>query len=60
MLELTSFEKHLYTLITDKQRNLMLSDIAGLPFGHAPKILASCFSNVLDSGVNINLCHCSR
>jgi hypothetical protein len=33
MPELTSFDKHKYTLITDKQRNLMLSDIAGLPHG---------------------------
>lgn len=53
MPELTSFDKHLYNLVTDKQRNLMLSDIAGLPIGHVPKILASCFRNVLDSGGKI-------
>lgn len=41
--ELTTFDSNLYDMVTDEQKNLKLSDIAGLPIGHVPRVLASCF-----------------
>jgi len=35
-------------MITDHQRHLKLSDIAGLPIGHAPRVLVGFFWTVLD------------
>ena len=37
-------------MVTDDKRHLMLSDIAGLPVGHALRELAPCFRTVLDAG----------
>ena len=50
MPELSVFEKNLHGMITDKDRNLKLSDIAGLAIGRVPLTLASCFYKVLDDG----------
>lgn len=36
-------------MVTDQQRQLKLSDVAGLPIGHAPRILASFFRSILDN-----------
>lgn len=48
--ELSKFDKSLHDTVTDEQKCLRLSDIAGLPVGHVPRVLASCFYNVLDCG----------
>lgn len=48
--ELSDLDGNLHNMVTDKERNLILSDIAGLPIGHVPRILASCFYEVLDNG----------
>ena len=41
--DISTFDKNLHNVITDEQRNLYLSDFVGLPIGHVPRILASCF-----------------
>jgi len=46
--ELEEFDEELHDVITDHQRHLKLSDIAGLPVGHAPIVLAGFFRTVLD------------
>lgn len=46
--EREEFDEHLLDMITDRQRHLKLSDIAGLPIGHAPRVLAGFFRTVLD------------
>ncbi|KAH3805543.1 hypothetical protein DPMN_133847 [Dreissena polymorpha] len=43
----------LHDMYTYAKRHLKLSDIAGLPVGHVPGILSSCFRSILDSGGNI-------
>ena len=47
--ELETFPRSLHDMVTDQQRQLKLSDVAGLPIGHAPRILASFFRTVLDN-----------
>ena len=51
--ELSTFDETLHSMVTDHQRNLMLSDVAGLAIGHVPRILASCFRDLLDSRADI-------
>ena len=46
--ELEEFDDKLHDMITDHQRHLKLSDIAGLPIEHAPRVLADFFWTVLD------------
>lgn len=36
--------------ITDEKRQLILSDIAGLPIGHVPMCLSSHFRDIFDNG----------
>ena len=51
--ELETFHESLHNMVTDQQRQLKLSDVANLPIGHAPRILASFFRSVLDSDGSI-------
>jgi hypothetical protein len=51
--ELTTFDPNLHDMVTDEQTNLRLSDIAGLPIGHVPRVLASCFYHIIDSGDSV-------
>jgi len=45
--ELEEFGEKLHDMITDHQRHLKLSDIAGLPIRHGPRVLAGFFRTVL-------------
>lgn len=51
---LESFPEDMHSMVTDKKRMLMLSDIAGLPVGHVPRGLAGVFRSILDGGGNIH------
>ncbi|XP_052224692.1 uncharacterized protein LOC127840327 isoform X2 [Dreissena polymorpha] len=51
--ELFTFDSKLQSLLTDHGRQLMLSDVAGLPIGRVPRVLASCFYSILDTGGEI-------
>ena len=46
--ELEEFDDKLHDMITDHQKHLKLSDIAGLHIEHAPRVLAELFWTVLD------------
>ena len=46
--ELEEFDEKLHDMITYHQRHLKLSDIAGLPIRHAPRVLSGFFWTVLD------------
>ena len=46
--ELEEFDDKLPDMITDHQRHLKVSDIAGLPIEHAPTVLEDFFWTVLD------------
>ena len=52
--ELEEFGEKLHHMITEHQRHLKLSDIAGLPVGHAPRVLAGFFRTVLDDDGSVN------
>ena len=41
-------------MVTDNARQLMLSDVAGLPVGHVPRELAPSFQVVLDNGGTVH------
>lgn len=51
--DLSSFDKSLHDMWTDEEALTKLSDIAGKPVGHVPRILASCFALELYSGGQI-------
>ena len=53
--KLDHVDKDLNNMVTDDKRHLMLSDIAGLPVGHAARELTPCFRTVLDAE-GIGLC----
>lgn len=46
--DLETFNENVHDLVTDQTRQLKLCDIAGLPIGHVPRILAGFFRTVLD------------
>jgi len=50
---LSSFPAAIHECVTDEKRHLKLSDVAGLPVGHVPRGLASCFRSILDIGGHV-------
>ncbi|KAJ8315644.1 hypothetical protein KUTeg_007794 [Tegillarca granosa] len=51
--ELSSFNDHMHCMVTDMKRYLKLSDVAGLPMGHAPRGLSLAFRNIIEKGYKI-------
>lgn len=49
-----TFDNEFHKLITDQKRFLYLSDIAGLPVGHAPWGLSSAFRKLLENNCDIH------
>lgn len=47
--KLETFDENMHGMATDNARQLVLSDVAGLPIGHVPKELAICFREILDN-----------
>lgn len=52
--ELTYFPTDLHNVTTDVKRNLKLSDIAGLPVGHAPRGLSFAFRQLIENNCQIH------
>ena len=50
---LETFPVDLHNQFTDEKRQLILSDVAGLPVGHVPKCLSELFCDVMDNGGKI-------
>jgi hypothetical protein len=50
VLPATEFDEHRQFGVTDHQRELTISDIAGLPMGHVPKGIAGAFQTIMDTG----------
>ncbi|KAH3713528.1 hypothetical protein DPMN_073320 [Dreissena polymorpha] len=50
---LETFPISVHDTVTDEKRQLKLSDIAGLPIGHVPKILSNFFSLIINEGGTI-------
>ena len=50
---LETFPEDIHDQFTDEKRQLMLSDVAGLPVGHVPKCLSELFCDFMDHGGKI-------
>ena len=51
--KLETFNENMHNMTTDNKRHLMLSDVAGLPIGHVPRELATCFRDIIDNGGSV-------
>lgn len=58
--KLETFDENMHNMSTDNKRQLVLSDVAGLPLGHVPRELAPCFREVLDKGGTVHAEPCGE
>lgn len=52
--QIDDFPSSMHGQVTDPQRFLKLSDIAGLPIGHVPRGLAGTFRAIIESGGSVS------
>jgi len=52
--KLNNFKFYMYDVVTNKDRYLILKDIAGLPVGHVPRTLSMAFRMLIDMGATQN------
>lgn len=50
---LENFPEDIHDKFTDEKRQLLLSDVAGLPVGHVPKCLSELFCDIMETGGKI-------